>query len=72
MARAVNTVDIEIDGVKQILELQPREERMVDVSIANHRPGALIRIDSRSGFRPSDVEPGSRDTRFLGVWIEFR
>jgi hypothetical protein len=71
-AAVANTVAIEIDGVTQTMELQPREERTVDVVIANHRPGALVRIESPSGFRPSDVEPGSRDTRFLGVWIEFR
>jgi hypothetical protein len=71
-AAAANTVGVEIDGVEQTFEMQPREERTLDVPVANDRPGALIRIDSQSGFRPSDVESGSRDTRFLGVWIEFR
>jgi hypothetical protein len=58
--------------VVQELELQPREERTLAIPIADHRSGALVRIQTDSGFRPSDVESGSRDTRFLGVWIEFR
>jgi hypothetical protein len=67
-----NPVRVHIDGVVQELELQPREERTLAIPIADHRSGALVRIQTDSGFRPSDVDSGSRDTRFLGVWIEFR
>jgi len=27
-------------------------------------------IDVARGFRPADVDPSSRDRRFLGCWIE--
>ncbi len=71
-AADANRVRLDIDGAAQTLDLHPREERTLAIPIAGHRPGALVRIHSEGGFRPSDVEAGSRDTRFLGVWIEFR
>jgi hypothetical protein len=71
-APVANRVEIEVDGQNQVLDLQPREERILPVQIAGDRPAALIQIRSRDGFRPSLTEPGSTDTRFLGVWIEFR
>jgi hypothetical protein len=45
------------------------EERRIDVPIDERRGAALIEIASSSGFRPSQVEPGSRDERFLGVHV---
>ena len=71
-AAAINHVRIEIDGDVRSFDLHPREELTMAVPILDPRPGALIRIDSVSGFTPSEVEPGSTDERFLGVWVEFR
>jgi hypothetical protein len=71
-AAAMNRVLVEIDGESQALDLQSREERTLPLPIGGDRPGALVRLSSQNGFRPSEVEAGSRDTRFLGVWIEFR
>jgi hypothetical protein len=71
-AAARNRIHLEIDGVEQALPLASREERTLPIQIGESRPGALIRVRTESGFRPSDVEQGSRDRRFLGVWIEFR
>ena len=71
-AAAVNQVRVEFDGQAQTLDLRPSEERLLEIPIAAERPGALIDIRSSSGFHPSDVEPDSTDTRYLGVWIEFR
>ena len=71
-AAAANRVRVEIDGVEQVLDLQPREERTLPFPIADNRRGAVVRIHSQTGFHPSEVEPGSTDTRFLGAWIEFR
>jgi hypothetical protein len=65
-------VRLEIDGEMQILNLESREERRIAVPISAHRPGALIRIHPQHGFRPSEVEAGSRDNRFLGAWLEFQ
>jgi hypothetical protein len=71
-APVINRVNLEIDGHAQTLELQPREERMVPLPVSSPRGAALISISSDSGFRPSEVEPGSTDNRYLGVWIELR
>jgi hypothetical protein len=71
-AAVSNLVQLEMNGETHTLQLQPREELTLPVPIDTNRPGALITIQSTSGFRPSEVEPGSTDTRLLGVWIEFR
>jgi hypothetical protein len=49
--------------------LNPREEREVRVPVDAARRAVLLRAVSASGFRPSDQDPGSRDTRLLGVWM---
>jgi hypothetical protein len=67
-----NLVRLDIDGQTQTLELQPREERFVPIPPASGRRASLIDIRTDSGFRPSQVEPGSTDNRYLGVWIELR
>jgi hypothetical protein len=69
-APVANEVTIEIDGHADTLPLQPREERIVPVP--DGHGAALIRIQSRSGFRPVQVDAGSTDTRYLGTWIELR
>lgn len=67
-----NSVTIDIDGEPQVLELQPREERVVPLPIAGDRKAAMLRFRTSTGFRPSSVEPGSIDNRFLGVWVELK
>lgn len=71
-APVVNRVTLETDGEENVLNLQPGEERVLPIQVAKGRPAALIRFRSDNGFRPSESESGSTDTRFLGVWIEFR
>jgi hypothetical protein len=34
------------------------------------RGGQTLRVETSAGFRPSEQDPGSRDQRFLGVWIK--
>jgi len=67
-----NHVTLAIAGEQQSLDLEPREERTVPVRFESPRDAALIEITSASGFHPADVEHGSTDTRYLGVWIELR
>jgi hypothetical protein len=67
-----NLVSLDIDDQVQTLELQPREERHVPIPSASGRRASLITIRTDSGFRPSQVEPGSTDNRYLGVWVEVR
>ena len=68
-APVINTVGVETGAWREALDLGPGEERFVDVPVDPARRAALVRITSSSGFRPSAVEPGSRDERFLGVWV---
>jgi hypothetical protein len=68
-APVANRVAIASGRWAETLDLEPGEEREVRVPVASARGAALVRISSADGFRPSEVEPGSRDTRFLGVWV---
>ena len=51
------------------LTLDAGQEEEVEVPVDPARGAVLLRVVSRGGFRPSEVEPGSRDTRLLGVWL---
>ena len=52
------------------MSLGAGEERRVQVPIDPQRGAALLTITTSAGFRPSAVDPKSRDDRFLGVWIK--
>jgi hypothetical protein len=52
------------------LELASREERELDVPLDRASGAVVLQVHAEKGFRPSDVEPGSRDDRDLGVWFE--
>jgi hypothetical protein len=67
-----NHVVIEINGTLQTLDLQPREERPIPLDAEAGRRASMVTITSETGFRPSEVDAGSTDTRFLGVWVEPR
>jgi hypothetical protein len=66
---AENVVTIESGVWRRDLPLRPGEEHAVDLPLDPSRGAALIRIRSATGFRPSEIEPNSRDTRFLGVFV---
>ena len=53
------------------LTLMPHEERMVLIPTG---AGAAtpLRVTTRAGARPADVDPSSDDVRLLGCWIETR
>jgi len=70
-AAVPNHVTLKYDGHTQALDLAPREEKLLS-DVVPPAGAVLIDIASDSGFRPSDVEPGSTDTRYLGVWVELR
>jgi len=67
-----NRVTIDVDGETHELTLGASEERVVPLPKRNRGSALLVRITSRSGFRPSQAEPGSTDLRYLGCWIESR
>jgi hypothetical protein len=62
------TVSLEVAGRREEIVMKPGEERRVDVPLDPTGSWALLHIRSSSGFRPSAVVPGSRDSRPLGVY----
>jgi hypothetical protein len=52
--------------------MTPGEERELNVPIDSARGAVSLRVVSRRGFRPAEIDPSSRDTRLLGVWLSPR
>jgi hypothetical protein len=64
-----NRVRLESGNWREEIALKAGEERRIDVPIDASTRSALVRIRSESGFRPSEADPNTRDTRFLGVYV---
>ena len=69
-APVANRVLIEAGGWRDEAELGPGEEHRVEVPLDTVRRATLIRVTTSAGFRPSSADAGSRDDRFLGVWVK--
>jgi hypothetical protein len=42
-----------------------------EISLAEGRPaGWWLRVETHTGFRPAQHDPGNKDMRSLGVWVE--
>ncbi len=65
-----NRIVLQAAAWTRTLEMAPGEEQQVQVPIEAGQGASLLRIEAGSGFRPSEREPGSRDQRFLGVWVK--
>jgi hypothetical protein len=50
------------------MPLAPGEERRVEVPATGG--ATMLTLTAATGFRPSEADPKSRDTRFLGVWVK--
>jgi hypothetical protein len=66
-----NQVTLESGAWRHVLSLAPREERLLQVPIDPANAGAVLRVATTAGARPSEVEQ-SDDRRLLGCWIETR
>jgi len=66
---AHNRVLLESGGWRGDVGFGPGEERRVELPLDPRTGAALIRIRSESGFRPTDVDGRSKDTRYLGVFV---
>lgn len=71
-AAVENTVTIEMDGTRQDMTLAAGEERELPMTSPLGSTISTLRVTSASGFRPSQLEPGNKDLRYLGCWIELR
>ena len=65
-----NRLRLEAGAWREELTLAPGEERRVRVPLDTSRDATLIHLACSSGFRPSAVDPNSRDDRYLGVWVK--
>jgi hypothetical protein len=65
-----NRLTLEAGQWREELTLAPGEERRVQVPVAPGQHAALVTATTTSGFRPSEATPGSKDDRFLGVWVK--
>jgi hypothetical protein len=65
-----NTVRIETPGLTRTESLQPDVPKDIEVEPTALDGTLRMIISPATGFRPSDVTPGSRDRRFLGCWVE--
>jgi hypothetical protein len=63
-----NIVDVRVDRREERVSLRPGDERVFDLPAQR----SLLRIATSAGARPSEFEPGSKDHRYLGCWIEIR
>jgi hypothetical protein len=64
---AANRVTLLSREWRAVLDLEPGEDRPIHVPISGRR--APLEVASAGGFRPSDVDPSSKDTRLLGVFL---
>jgi hypothetical protein len=67
-----NTVILESDGWREQLVLAPGEERLVALPLTSSTGRSRLRVSTAQGARPTEFEPGSTDSRYLGCWIETR
>ncbi len=65
-----NQVSFESAAWREGMSLAPGEERRIQVRIDPQRGAALVTIAASAGFRPSAIDPKSRDDRFLGVYVK--
>ena len=62
--------DVRVRGAaEEQFTLQPDEQRPIRLSVSSNGSPLTVRIRTSAGFRPADVDPHSRDRRFLGVYV---
>jgi hypothetical protein len=67
---AENTLIVQAAGWRDTIQLAPGEERRIEAPLDTERRATLVRFTTSAGFTPSNVDPKSRDSRFLGVWVK--
>jgi hypothetical protein len=67
-----NIVVIDLDGERHEVALRAREETTIRFRRRTVDTDAVLRIRPRQGVRPSQLDPGNADKRYLGCWVEIR
>jgi hypothetical protein len=66
-----NEVELRTPLGTQSIALTPGEARTIDVAVSADAGAAAMGFRVARGWRPSEFDAGSADTRRLGVWLEF-
>ncbi len=61
---------VEIDGTRDVLELARGETHELRLPLTGRELTLPLRFEPVNGFRPSERNPESRDTRWLGSRVE--
>jgi hypothetical protein len=64
-----NQVTLESGTWRDAMSLAAGEERAIQVPVDPSRGAVVVTVTTSAGFRPSAVDPKSRDDRFLGVYV---
>jgi hypothetical protein len=64
-----NDVRLRSSAGEEHFTLQPDEQRPIRLSVSSRDTPQAVGIGTSAGFRPADVDPRSRDRRFLGVYV---
>jgi hypothetical protein len=65
-----NKVRLEFPGLTRIAELEAGVPTDLDLEPAALDGTLRMTISPEGGFRPAEIQPGNRDRRFLGCWVE--
>ena len=65
-----NSIRFETPGLGWTTELEAGVPTEIDVEPTPLDGTLRMAISPANGFRPSEITPGSRDSRFLGCWVE--
>jgi hypothetical protein len=71
-APVANTIALRSGEWSETVTLGPRESRTIELPEAPDERVLALTIEATAGYRPVDVDPGSRDDRWLACWVEFR
>jgi hypothetical protein len=66
------SIGLDAGNWRQTIILDPGQTREIAIPVVAGGGGTRVRVHTDQGFRPSDTDPRSTDTRYLGVWIELR
>ncbi len=69
---AANVVRLSSGDWRKESRMAAQEAFDVQLPAARRGHPILVAVRSEAGFRPADLEPGNRDLRWLGVWVELR
>ena len=66
---APGPVTVEIDGKREVLELDGSETHEINVPLTGRELTVPLMFTPLNGFRPSERNPDNRDTRWLGCQV---